>query len=250
MLNLKSKLKLSNKQIIIALGIILIIAIFGLIISICLSKNDEDDGQFDDKSKVITDSKQENRNLQEEVKAINEEYEDAKAWIKVPGTSIDSPVFQYMDNERYLRNDKDDNQTRWGENFLDYRCNIDNINKEKQHYIIYGHNTEVDTRFTPLLNYKNQDYLNEHKYVEFATLNGSYKFEIFSAYSTSADFYYIDTTFRTLDEYGEYLQKLKQKSEYDTNVEIHKEDTILTLSTCDYDVADGRYVVHAKLIEE
>ncbi len=247
---LKLKTKLSNKQIIIILGTILIIAILGLVISICLSNIKKNNDQFDDKSKVITDSKEENRNLQEEVKALNMEYEDIVAWIKVPGTSIDSPVFQSIDNERYLRNDKDDNQTRWGENFLDYRCKIDDINKEKQHYIIYGHNTEVDTRFTPLLNYKNKEYLDEHKYVEFATLNGSYKFEIFSAYSTSTDFYYIDTTFKNIEEYGQYLQKLKQKSEYDTNVEIQKEDTILTLSTCDYNLVDGRYVVHAKLVKE
>lgn len=247
---LKLKTKLSNKQIIIILGIILFIAILGLVISMYLSNNKRNSEQFDDKSKVITDSKEENRNLQEEVKALNMEYEDVVAWIKVPGTSIDSPVFQSIDNERYLRNDKDDNQTRWGENFLDYRCKIDDISKEKQHYIIYGHNTEVDTRFTPLLNYKSKEYFDEHRYVEFATLNGSYKFEVFSAYSTTTDFYYIDTTFKNIESYGEYLQKLKQKSEYDTNVEVQKEDTILTLSTCDYNLVDGRYVVHAKLIKE
>lgn len=244
-------LKNNKKQIIILLAIILVIAFVGLFISYKLSNNDSQNinNESEDKSKVITDSKQENRNLQEEVKAENLNYADIKAWIKVPGTSIDSPVFQADNNDRYLRNDKDNNQTRWGENFLDYRCNVDKINEQMQHYIIYGHNTEIDTRFTPLLNYKDESYFKEHKYVEFATLNGSYKFEIFATYSTSTDFYYIDTTFRNIDEYGSYLQSLKSKSEYDTQVEVTKDDTILTLSTCVYDIADGRYVVHAKLVK-
>ncbi len=244
------KTNLSNKKIIIILISVLVVAIIGFIISFFLSRNSFFNEESEDKSKVITDSKQENRDLQKEISVINETYKDAKAWIKVPGTSIDSPVYQSDNNDRYLRNDKDNAQTRWGENFLDYRCNIDNINKEKQHYIVYGHNTEIDSRFTPLLNYKNEDFFKEHKYVEFATLNGSYKFEVFSAYSTSTDFYYIDTTFRNLDEFGNYIKSLKEKSEYETNVEITREDTILTLSTCDYDIADGRYVVHAKLINE
>lgn len=243
------RLKVSNKQIFIFLAVILIIAFIGFFVSYCIHNSNNQDNESVDKSKVITDSKQENRNLQEEVKAENAKYNDVKAWIKVPGTSIDSPVFQAKNNDRYLRNDKDNNQTRWGENFLDYRCNVDNITKEMQHYIIYGHNTEIDTRFTPLFNYKDVNYFNEHRYVEFATLNGSYKFEIFSVYTTNTDFYYIDTTFRNIDEYGEYLKKLKAKSEYDTKVEITKEDTILTLSTCDYNIANGRYVVHAKLIK-
>lgn len=244
------KTNLSNKKIIIILISVLVVAIIGFIISFFLSRNSFFNEESEDKSKVITDSKQENRDLQKEISVINETYKDAKAWIKVPGTSIDSPVYQSDNNDRYLRNDKDNAQTRWGENFLDYRCNIDNINKEKQHYIVYGHNTEIDSRFTPLLNYNNEDFFKEHKYVEFATLNGSYKFEVFSAYSTSTDFYYIDTTFRNLDEFGNYIKSLKEKSEYETNVEITREDTILTLSTCDYDIADGRYVVHAKLINE
>ena len=34
------------------------------------------------------------------------------------------------------------------------------------------------------------------------------------------------------------------------NIEISKEDTILTLSTCDYSKTNGRFVVQAKLIKE
>ena len=36
---------------------------------------------------------------------------------------------------------------------------------------------------------------------------------------------------------------------YDTGVEVDSTDTILTLSTCEYSVEDGRFVVQARLIK-
>ena len=88
--------KFNKKQILILVIIILLIAFIGIFISYRISNRNIDNIENipEDKSKVITDSKQENRNLQEEVKLENKTYKDVKAWIKVPGTSIDSPVFQ------------------------------------------------------------------------------------------------------------------------------------------------------------
>lgn len=59
-------------------------------------------------------SYEENRDLCKELKDVSANYKDAKAWLKIPGTSIDSVIYQSTDNDRYLRNDKDNNQTRWG----------------------------------------------------------------------------------------------------------------------------------------
>ena len=115
--------------------------------------------------------------------------------------------------------------------------------------IIYGHNTETDNRFTPLLNYKRQEFYNTHKYIELATVDGLNTYEIFSVYSTDTDFYYIDTEFSSMKEYGDFLDDLKDHSRYDTEVEISSADSILTLSTCDYSRENGRFVVQAKLVE-
>ena len=189
------------------------------------------------------------RNLQEEIKAINEKYSDAIAWIKVPGTTIDTVVFQADNNDRYLRNDRDNVATLWGETFMDYRCNIDNMT-DKSHFIIYGHNTETDDHFTPLMNYKNKEFFNEHQIVEMSTLKGNYKWQIFTVYVTDTEFFYIDTNFADANEYKEFLNSVKSKSMYNTNQEISENDTILTLSTCDYTRANGRFVVQCKLIKE
>lgn len=245
--------KNKNYKVFIILAITLGILIISLVLYFYFSKSGRKelgkDYSVGDLSQEVMDSKSEGRDLVQDINDINKNYEDAVAWIKVLGTSIDSPVFQSDNNERYLRNDREDNKTRWGENFLDYTCNLSKINDEMQHYIIYGHNTEVDTRFTPLLNYKNMEFFNEHQIIEFATLDRIYKFQIFSVYKTDTSFYYIENEFNDKTEYDEFLQTIKSKSEYNTAVEVTSDDTILTLSTCDYSIKDGRYVVHAKLIK-
>lgn len=199
------------------------------------------------KTEIIT-SEQKGVNLQEDIRALNLNYKDAKGWLMIPGTSIDFPIFQSKDNERYLRNNRDNVTTKWGETFLDYRSDINNMNN-MSHFIIYGHNTQVDSHFTPLLNYKNEKFMNEHKLIEFSTINGNYKWEVFSIYRTDVNFFYIDTSFANSNEYGQFLNTLKSKSMFDTKVNVSSSDTILTLSTCDYTLTDGRFVVQAKLIK-
>ena len=241
------KKRKEQRIIIITFISIFMIAFIGLVVSLLVSGTSNNIQAQN--AKKVTDSRQENRNLQEEIKKVNATYKEAKAWLKVPGTSIDSAIYQSTDNDRYLRNDKDNVQTRWGENFIDYRCNLDNITNPMQNYIIYGHNTEIDTRFTPLLEYKDKTFFDDHQIIELATLNGYYRFQVFAAYQTTTDFYYIDTNFKDAKDFESFVNSLKEKSAYDNNVEVTSEDTILTLSTCDYSIENGRFVVHAKLLK-
>ncbi len=213
---------------------------------------DKDIGQeqfIGDPNKEVIDSQGQGINLQEEALSLNLQYKDCIGWLMVPGTSIDIPIFQSQDNSRYLRSNRDDVYTGWGETFLDYRCDINKINEEYKHYIIYGHNTEEDTCFTPLMNYKNEEFLKNHKYIEFSTLNGNYKWEIFTAFITDTNDFYIDVIFADENEYATFLNNRKSMSIFDTGVSIDSTDTILTLSTCDYTRAEGRFVVMAKLVK-
>ena len=240
-------------KVFIILTLVLAVLVISLSLFFYFSKSDRKelgkDYTVGDLSQEVVDSQTEGRDLVQDISNINLKYKDAVAWLKVLGTSIDTPVFKAEDNERYLRNDRDNLTTRWGENFLDYTCDLNNIDKENQHYIVYGHNTEVDTRFTPLLNYKNNAFYQTHQIIEFATLENVYKFQIFSAYKTTTDFYYIETDFKDKEEFGTFVKSLKDKSEYDTGINVTQDDVILTLSTCDYSIENGRYVVHAKLVK-
>lgn len=197
----------------------------------------------------VTTSTEEGRNLVEELKAVNVTYSDAVAWLKVPGTTIDYPIFQGQNNTRYYRDDRDGKTQIWGETYLDYRCDVKNLAAAKTNIIIYGHNTETDNRFTPLLNYKKEEFYNKHKYIELATLDKTYTYEIFTVYRTDTKFYYIDTVFNSDKEYDDFVESCAKKSRYGTEVEVSGADKILTLSTCDYSLKDGRFVVQARLVE-
>ena len=47
-----------------------------------------------------------------------------------------------------------------------------------------------------------------------------------------------------------FLSNVKSLSLYDTGVEAKYGDTFITLSTCDYEEEDGRFVVVARKIEK
>lgn len=249
----------NNVTIIIMIIVIIILAIVGIVAlvlnNVVSNKSLEKPGEelgYDifvgDENMPVTTSTEEGRNLVDELKAVSVTYKDAKAWLKVPGTTIDYPIFQSTNNTRYYREDRDGVTQNWGETYIDYRCDVTKLSELMTNIIIYGHNTETDNRFTPLLNYKREEFYNTHKYIELATENGINKYEIFTVYSTDTKFYYIDTEFDSLSDYDNYLTSVVKKSRYDTGVEVSSADTILTLSTCDYSIKNGRFVVQARLV--
>ena len=76
------------------------------------------------------------------------------------------------------------------------------------------------------------------------------EWEIFSVYITSPDFDYIQTHFFDDEDFETFLEEIQGRSHYPTKVEVGKEDTILTLSTCTYEFQNARLVVHAKKLWE
>ena len=55
--------------------------------------------------------------------------------------------------------------------------------------------------------------------------------------------------FSSDEQYLEFLNKLKSRSNYDYKVDLSNDDKVLTLSSCNID-GSKRIVLHAKLIEE
>lgn len=243
MINYFSKRKRKKILIISLIVIAVLVALFGIMMLIRSRLANEKNITASDQTQQYYD-----RNMHNEIKALNATYEDAIAWICIPNTKIDAPIFKGKDNETYFSKNREGEDIKYGELFMDYRCNINNMDN-MSHFIVYGHNTEDEKYFSELLNYKDISYFNNHKMIEMSTINGNYKWEIFSVYKTTPDFFYIDVQFKDNDEYYEFLKSLKEKSIYNTNVDISKDDTILTLSTCDYTIDDGRFVVQAKLVK-
>ena len=87
----------------------------------------------------------------------------------------------------------------------------------------------------------------ENHYINFSTLNNNMVWEVFSTYTIEKEEYYIQSNFSSDEEYISFLNTIKNRSAYKYDVNISKEDKILTLSTCT-NVGKGRTVLHAKLI--
>jgi sortase B len=81
--------------------------------------------------------------------------------------------------------------------------------------------------------------------IELDTLNATTRWEVFSAFDTTADFDYIRTDFSSDEDYLGFIRELQGDSVVKTDIALAAQDDILTLSTCAYDYKDERFVVCA-----
>lgn len=174
---------------------------------------------------------------------------DTIGWIKVLGTDINYPVVQTNNNDFYLTHSFDKSYNKAGWIFADYiNKNLKN-NELDKNTIIYGHNRQNNSMFGTLSNVFKEEWLSnkENHYINFSTLNNNMVWEVFSTYTIEKEEYYIQSNFSSDEEYISFLNTIKNRSTYKYDVNISKEDKILTLSTCT-NVGKGRTVLHAKLI--
>lgn len=177
------------------------------------------------------------------LKKFKEENSDVVAVIEIPGTSIKYPLLHADDNYFYLRKGLNKEYDLAGSIFMDTNNNTD-LNDDNT--VIYGHHLELESMFTPLDQYRKQDFAEEHRTMYITTEEGLREYEIFSAYGIPADYDYRTLEFMYDADKIPYFEKLKNNSEVDLETrDFTEDDTIVTLSTCQYDYDDQRLAVHA-----
>ena len=105
--------------------------------------------------------------------------------------------------------------------------------------------------FAALHDYKKKDFFKAHPYISFDTIYEHYDYQILSVFITTADaegFAYHLYVDGDMDAFTEYVAKCKELSLYDTGVNASYGDKLITLSTCEHNIDDGRLVVVAKRI--
>lgn len=176
------------------------------------------------------------------LKSINS---DTAGWIQVNGTNINYPFVQTSDNKYYLKHsfDKSYNQAGWV--FLDYRNNINDLDKNT---ILYAHGRIDKTMFGSLKNLLSSNWYNDNKnhIIKLSTEKSNSLWQVFSVYHIPTTNDYIQTAFKSNDEFYVFINMLHKRSVYNFNVELNQNDKILTLSTCYND--KEKVVMHAKLI--
>ena len=178
-----------------------------------------------------------------ELKNINNE---VVGWLQVAGTNINYPFVQTNNNSFYLDHSIEKKKNSAGWIFLDYRNNIKNLNKNT---IIYAHNRVDKIMFGTLENILTTKWINntDNYIVKMSTESENTLWQVFSVYNIKETSDYLKIDFNSDDEYTNFLNILIERSEFNFNTTINKDDKILTLSTCHK--KDERTVMHAKLIK-
>jgi sortase B len=178
---------------------------------------------------------------------------DIKGWIIIPSTVINYPVVETSDNSYYLSKGFNETKDNHGTLFLDYR---DNINPMSQNLIIYGHEMRDGQMFHSIRNYAKVDFYNSSPIITFNTLYSNEKWEVFAAFiantvpSQGYVFNYLITNFSSSNDFTSFINEVKARSLIKTSVDVNPGDTLLTLSTCTYELPEARFVVMARRVRK
>ncbi len=197
----------------------------------------------------------------EEPKKVLDEYKNLIninkkliGWVKIVDTNIDYPVMQTSDNEYYLDHNLNQEYDKNGSIFMDKDCDV---LKPSTNFILYGHHMKSGRMFGDLDKYSSKDYYEKHRYIQFDTIyeKGIYEImyvfrsRVYSEEEIVFKYYQFIDAFSE-KEFDSNMQEMAALSLYDTGVTAKYGDRLLTLSTCDYQEKDGRFVVVAKKIAE
>ncbi|MBQ7775727.1 MAG: class B sortase [Lachnospiraceae bacterium] len=174
-------------------------------------------------------------------------------WLKIDDTNIDYPVMQTTDNEYYLTHNINQEKDRNGALFLDKDCDV---LEPSTNLIIYGHHMRSGRMFGHLDDYESEKFYKEHSTIQFDTIyeKGTYEImyvfrsKVFSENEVVFKYYqFIDCY--SEKEFESNMKEMAAISLYDTGVTAEYGDELLTLSTCDNSVDNGRFVVVAKRVD-
>ena len=179
---------------------------------------------------------------------------DFVGWIKIEGTNLSFPVMYSPDRpDFYLRHDFSQEYSNYGTPYLDEDCTL-TADAQSNNLVIYGHNMKTGTIFGCLTYYKEASMYEEHPTIRLDTLYGGGDYEVYAAFAIDVvqDTSFPYNTFLDMDEatFNEFVAETKRRSDVDSGITPSYGDQLLTLSTCEYSSANGRYVVCARLAQD
>ena len=198
------------------------------------------------------DGEREHREVLEEFKNLLNVNQRLIGWVKIDDTNIDYPVMQADDNDYYLTHNLNQEYDKNGSIFLDKDCEIE---YPSTNLILYGHHMRSGKMFGELSKYEDKPYWEKHPYIEFDTLYDEgtwqimyvFRSRVYSQEEIVFKYYqFIDAN--SEQEFDSNMQEMATLSLYDTGVTASYGDRLLTLSTCDYEETNGRFVVVAKKV--
>lgn len=195
---------------------------------------------------TVTDSKTgAQRTMLREYADLYARNNDFIGWVSIDGTQINYPVLQSAVKDYYLRRDFDRKRANHGSIYVwegaDVFAPSDNVT-------LFGHRMNDGTMFYDLLGYDSREFWLAHPTFRFDTLAGRYEYEVFAVFRTSGTggegfAYHTFVNAADAAEFDSFVDKCKELSIYDTGITPQYGEKLVTLSTCDYALKNGRIVV-------
>lgn len=191
------------------------------------------------------------------IKKEKKKEKDAKGyatigWLRVQGTNIDAPIIKYDSMEGMEEVNKDD--------FLWNEYPVEKIQKRVN---IQGHNIlnlsakpevglDYFTRFENLMSFVYIDFAKENQYIQYTVDGKNYLYQIFAVYFDEVynlDLYNPDEY--SDEEVEEFIQRSLDKSLYKYDVEVNKDEKVISLITCTrmYGNDKKQFLVVGKMID-
>lgn len=202
-------------------------------------------------TQVASENKEPLLTIPVDFQRLQRENPDIYAWITIPGTRIDDPVLQSIDDGKYLTKDASGQENEGGAIYSE-QSNATDFSDMLT--VLYGRSTVSGGRFAELLQYEDQTYLQEHNLITVYTPKKIIYYQIFAAYRY--DDRHLLKSFDCSDEavYNTYIRGiLEQRNLYaciDPEVKLQWPQRILTLSTGHPSGDKYRYLVQAVEIRE
>ena len=189
----------------------------------------------------------------EKYAALYARNKDFVGWIKIDGLDISLPVVRGENNDKYLKTDFDGKYSKYGSIFMNCANKVDSLNYNTT---IFGHYMKDTKMFGNLMQYKSIAGYKKAPVIEFNTIYGDYKWKVFAVYITNGTsagddgylFNYMFTDLSTNEAVEDFLGEIKLRTLYYPNVDLAVSDRILTLSTCTYELDEGRLIVMARAV--
>ena len=188
-----------------------------------------------------------------EIYALNS---DVVGWIRMDGTPMDYPVMQTPDRpNHYLYKDFDSKDSARGSIYIREECDI---NEPSDNITIYGHNMRDGSMFACLNDYMDKNTIHDvyenNSLIFFDTLYEYHVYKIFAVFKTSANIGEGFTYHNMIDakdkaDFDNFIAECKrlclEDYNFDSGITPQYGDKIICLSTCEYTLDNGRFVVAA-----
>ncbi|MBR6548449.1 MAG: class B sortase [Clostridia bacterium] len=193
--------------------------------------------------------------------------EDTIGWLTIPGIKTDNVVMMGQEGKKYASgkdgrdhylNSSFTHASRTsGELYIDTRCHV-GYDTISQNITLYGHHMKDGSMLSGLDYYENKNYWQNHQYFTLQTLWNTYHYRVFGIFvidlnrNQHLEFDFRKESFASEQEFTAFIDEVKRRSMYQTDVPIDGDDKVINLVTCTYptgnpDVDNARLIMMGRL---